>query len=314
MADTLSRKRAIALLVGTATACPTPLLAQTLQVRIGCTTSDAGAGPTYALDGGFFSKAGLSVDMTVFTQTSGQVIEAIASGSLDAGVADPIQVGNAFNRDVPLGFFAGAAEYSSNAPTTMFCVAKADLVKTAKDLEGQTVAVNGFGSIQELSLREWIRSNGADLANVKFVEIPPAAIALALERGTVAGAMISEPFLSAAGDRVTRLASAFDACARHFYINAWFANRDWLAKNADVARRIRRAAYESARWANEHHALTMPILAKYLKLEQGTMLHMTRAQFGTSLDVAKIQPVLDLAWRYRVLKKQLNAPQLIVAL
>jgi NitT/TauT family transport system substrate-binding protein len=308
----LSRKNVLALLAAAAgTVRPHRLLAQSVPIRIGATTSDAGAGPLYALDGGFFSKANLKVEMTVFTQTSGQVIDAIAGGSLDVGIADPIQVGNAFNRDVPFGFFAAGAEYSTDAPTTLFCVGKTGQVKSAKDLEGQTVAVNGFGSIQELSLREWIHSNGADLANVKFTEIPPAAIAVALERGTVAGAMISEPFLSAAADRVTRLASAFDACARHFYINAWFGNRDWLAKNAETARRLRRAVYDSGRWANQHHDLTVPILAKYLKLEPGTILHMTRAGFGTSLDLGKIQPVLDLAWRYKVLKKELTATQLV---
>lgn len=313
----LSRRRAFGLLAAAAAAAAVPpyrVLAQAVTVRIGATTSDAGAGPLYALDGGFYAKDNLKVDVTVFTQTSAQVIAAVAGGALDVGVADPIQVGNAFNRDVPFGYFAGGAEYSADAPTTMFCVAKTGQIKTAKDLEGQTVAVNGFGSIQELSLREWIRKSGADLANIKFIEIPPAAIVAALERGTIAGAMVPEPFLSASGERVTRFASAFDACARHFYINAWFANRDWLAKNGDTARRIRSAVYESARWSNQHHDQTVPILAKYLKLEQETMLRMTRASFDTTLDLAKIQPVLDLAWRYKVLKKELTARQLVVTI
>jgi len=312
LSPTLSRARSLVLLATPVSAMlwPATARAQSLPVRIAATTSDGGAEPLYALDGGFFSKEGLDVSMTVFTQTSAQSVAAIIGGAVDVGVVDLIQVGNAYNSGFPFAFFAGGFEYSSEAPTTIFCVAKTGRIRSAKDLEGQTVAVNGFGTIQELSLREWIRKGGVDLASVNFVEMPPSATAVAVERGTVAGAMISEPFLSSVGDGVMRLASAFDACAPHFYVNCWVAGRDWLTKNPETARRVRAAAYETARWANQHHDETAPILAKYLKLDAATMQHMARATFGSALDPAKMQPVLDLAWRYKALKKQLSAADL----
>jgi NitT/TauT family transport system substrate-binding protein len=310
----LSRKQALAAIGGAAMIVPHRLAAQSLSLRVACTASDAAASALYAQEGGFFAKAGLNVELTVFNQTASQVIQAVVSGNIDAGTADMIQIGNAFNRGVPFAFFAGGGQYSTEAPTTMFCIAKSSQLKSARELNGQTVAVNGLGSIQELSLREWLRANGADIAAVKVVEIPPAAIVAALERGTIAGAMVTEPFLSASADRVTQLASPYDACARHFYINAWFANRDWLEKNADMVRRLRRAIYDAARWSNTHHDETLAILTKQLKLETGSMGNMRRAVFDTSLDLGKMQPVLDLAWRYKVLKSPITASQLVASL
>jgi NitT/TauT family transport system substrate-binding protein len=293
---------------------PARLRAQTTPIRVAGTASDAAASALYAQEGGFFAKAGLNVEVTVFNQTASQVIQAVVSGNVDTGTADMIQIGNAVNRGVPFAFFAGGGQYSTEAPTTMFCVAKSSALKSARELNGQTVAVNGLGSIQELSLREWLRTNGADLTAVKFIEIPPAAIVAAIERGTIAGAMVPEPFLSSSSDRVTQLASPYDACAKHFYINAWFANREWLEKNAETARRLRRAIYDTARWANTHHDDTLVILTKALKLEPGTMSTMRRAVFDTALEPAKMQPVLDLAWRYKVLRSPLSASQLVASL
>jgi NitT/TauT family transport system substrate-binding protein len=314
--STFTRARSLLVLGALATAAlpRSAASAESLPVRVAALTSDSGASPLYALEGGFFEKAGLNVNMTVFSQTSAQTVAAIVGGAVDVGVVDLIQVGNAFNSGFPLAFFAGGTEYSSEAPTTVLCVAKNGRVRTPKDLEGQTVAVNGFGTIQDLSTREWIRKSGATLANVTFVEMPPSAVAAAIERGTVAGAMVSEPFLTSVGDRVARLGNAFDGCAPRFFINCWVASQDWLAKNPEAARRVRTAAYGAAAWSNEHHDLTAPILSKYLKVDPTVVQHMTRSRFATSMAPNMMQPVLDLAWRYGSLKKRLTAADLVARL
>jgi NitT/TauT family transport system substrate-binding protein len=311
--STITRARSL-LLLGALSSVALPRTAadaENLPVRIAGLTSDSGAEPFYALEGGFFEKAGLNVSMTVFSQSSAQVIAAIVGGAIDVGVVDLIQVGNAHNGGFPLACFAGGSIYSTEEPTTVLCVAKGGKIRTAKDLEGQTVAVNGFGTIQDGSARDWVRKSGADLAKVSFVEIPPSAVAAAIQRGTVAAAMISEPFLSTIGDGVAHLGNAFDACAPHFYINCWVGNRDWLMKNAETARRIKKATYAAAAWSNHHRELTGPILAKYLKADPAVIQRMARIRFGSQLDPKLIQPVLDLAWRYQTFKKQLTPADII---
>jgi NitT/TauT family transport system substrate-binding protein len=133
--------------------------------------AETGGEPLYLLDSGFFAKFGIDVEMNLFT-SGGQITNALAGGALDVGIADPIQVGNAFNRGLPFGYFAGGVEYSTDAATTQLCVAKSGPIKSAKDLDGQTIGVYGLGSMPEFAAKEWLRSNGVDVARLKFVEIP----------------------------------------------------------------------------------------------------------------------------------------------
>lgn len=309
----LSRSRVLALFAATqAVMLPRIAGAQTAPaLRIGAVASESYAEPYYALDGGFFGKAGLNVTIQTFT-TGGQITQAIAGGALDLGIADMIQVGNAVNRGIPFGFFAGSMLYTSDAPTTQLCIGKNGTVKTAKDLDGQAIGVNGIGSMAEISTREWLRTNGADPASVRFVEIPPSAMGPAIARGTVAAGCLSEPGLTASADDVRRFAKVYDSCAKIFYINSWFGNRPWIAQNAETVRRFTQAVYDAARWANANHNDTAPILAKYAKLEAETIRRMTRAVYATSLDIKAMQPVFDLALRYKAIEKPINAPDLIV--
>jgi NitT/TauT family transport system substrate-binding protein len=71
-------------------------------------------------------------------------------------------------------------------------------ITNVQDLAGKTVAVNALGSFSELAAEKSIDSAGGDSSKVTFVELPIPQMAAAVKAGTVAGAAISEPFLSAA--------------------------------------------------------------------------------------------------------------------
>ena len=61
------------------------------------------------------------------------------------------------------------------------------------------------------------------------------------------------------------------------------------------------------RWANAHPAETAPILAKYMKMDVAVVRAMTRVRQATSLETALMQPVLDVAYRYKQLEKPVEA-------
>lgn len=276
--------------------------------------SDSYAEPYDGLDGDFFARAGLNVNVMSFS-SGGQITSAVAGGALDVGIADPIQVGAGYLHGIGFGYFAGGMEYSTDAPTSQLCVLKNGPIATAKDLAGKTLGVFGLRSMPVFSTRAWLDSNGVDVSEVKFVELPPSAMVPAILRGTIAAGVVVEPELSTAPDQgVVPFAKVYDACAKHFYINSWFAKRDWLAQNADTARKLAQAIYQTARWANTHHAETLPILAKYTKMETDKISRMTRATYDTMLDPAKVQPPITLALKNHVFDKPLTAEELIVKL
>jgi NitT/TauT family transport system substrate-binding protein len=309
----IARARALGLLASTAVLAPRLALAQAAKIRLGSVMVETYAEPYYAVDEGLFTRAGLDVEMSNFSN-AGAVTAGGRGGAGDVGMADMIQLANAVLHGVPLGFFAGAALWTSDAPTHFMCVAKNGAVRGAKDLEGQTVAVTALKSISEIAAREWLRVGGADVDKVKILELTFASMPAALARGTVQAAFIGEPFLSAAGDDVVRIGKPYDAIARQFYIGAWFVTRDWATKNPETARRLTQTVYDIARWANSHHADSAPILAKYTKLDVERIRAMQRTSYATSLDPRLMQPVLDVAARYKLIERPVLAADLIVKL
>lgn len=191
------------------------------------------------------------------------------------------------------------------------CVAKDSPLRSVKDLEGKTVGLNGLKTLAEISTRETVRLGGGDPSKINFVEIGPALAVPALLRGTVAAAIVSEPFITASGSDIRRFAKPYDAVAKSFYINSWFAKQSWLAENGATARKLTQAIYDAARWTNGHHDESAPILIKYLKLDPERVKNLTRATFATSLDPKLMQPVLDIAARYGLLEKPVDAKTLI---
>jgi ABC-type nitrate/sulfonate/bicarbonate transport system substrate-binding protein len=289
-----------------------PARAQSVTVRVGASTTEAFGEPYYLADAGIASKAGIDVQLLPFS-SGGQMINAMMGGSLDLGLSDMLQVANASAHDLPIAFFAGSVLYRTEAPLTLLCVAKNSPVQTAKDLEGQVIGVNGLKTMAEISSRELLKSQGADMSKLSFVEIPPLLAVPALLRGTVAAAVVGEPLISAAGDSIRHFAKPYDAVAKSFYICSWMARRDWLAQNAALVRRLVPAIYETARWANAHHDETAPILGKYLKVDPAAVRSTTRATFATALDPKEMQPVLDIGARYGLLEKPVAASELIAA-
>jgi NitT/TauT family transport system substrate-binding protein len=309
----LARSQALALLAAApAIAIPSRIRAQTaIPLHIGACPFETYSEPYYAQESGIFARAGLDITISPFPNGA-SIAQALIANALDVGMTDPIQVANAYNHNVSMCYFAPGVLYTSTAPTSALCVAKNGPIRTAKDLEGKTIAVNGLKSTAEFATREWMRANGADPAKAQFVEITFTATVAAIQRGTIAAAIASEPALSSIPDDVRALANVYDAIAKTWLINSYIARREWLPPNAEAARRFARAIAEAARWSNTHHAETAPMLAKVTKLEVASLNKMTRATFATSLNLDYIQPTLDIALRYNAIDKPVNAASLIV--
>jgi NitT/TauT family transport system substrate-binding protein len=305
----LTRRTALALTA--AAFVPTVARAQTTTLRIGQNANDAFGEGYYAADNGFFKAAGLDVEITTFPNGAAQAA-ACAGGAIDVGLGEATELANGIARGLPFGVFAGATIYDSAAPLQALIVAPDSTIRTAKDFEGQAIAVPALVSISSMAVKAWLVQNGADLTKVNFVELSQPAMAPAVVRGTVAGAHIGEPFFSAAGTTVRVVAKPAESIAKSYLINEWFANRAWLLANRPLVKRLTNAIYNTARWANTHRDATAVILAKYSKLDLDRVHAMNRARFATTLEPRLIQPVLDLAFTYGGLTHRFEATDMIV--
>ena len=312
----LPRSAALALLASVATAASTaPLRAQSALTPVNLATpgGDAFAQPFFGTDLGFYAKAGFDPKISILNN-AGAVVAAVAGGTIDIGLGDIVGIADAIENGIPLVVFAGAGLYVASAPTTLLCVSRNSPLAAPKDLNGKPVAIVTLVGLAAAATKAWLSKSGADLGTISFIEMPQPEMRVALQRGTIAAAAISEPFLSNAKNDVRAFGKPYDAVADRFLISQWITTRAWLAKNAAGAKRFTTAIYETARWANTHHDESLAILVKYLKVDPERMRGVTRVAFSTELVPSLIQPVIDVAVQYKLVPKPLDAATVITNL
>lgn len=290
-----------------------PAAAQTpaAPVRIATISTDTFGEPFYGEDEGLFTRAGLDVQVSVFTN-SGAIGTAVASRAADVGIFDIVGIGNAVEQGVPITMFAAGSQFAESSPTAMLCVEKGSTLRAPRDFAGKTIATQTLHGLNDAAIRAWLAKAGVSGDSIKLIEIPFAEMPASLERGTIDGAAIAEPFLTVAKrGGAQAVGNIFAAIAPSFYQSAWIASPAYLAANPDAAHRLVDAAYAIARWANAHHDESGTIIAKYAKLDPATAAAMTRTGYATSLDLAKVQPLLDVAATYGLLKRPIKAAEIV---
>jgi NitT/TauT family transport system substrate-binding protein len=297
-----------------ATALAAPARAQSpLPVlRVGATPQDAFAEAYYASDLGFFQRAGLNVQLQTFSSGS-SAAPAVSGGAIDVSVTTPMQLAEAVIRGVPFVIVAGASLNTPKAPGALICVAKDGPIREPKDLEGKDVALSTLRTLTHLALISWLTKSGVDVSKVRTVEVTVSQMAASIERGTVAAAFLQEPFTSAAmkSGNLRVLADPMAAIAPRYLQGAWFSTTSFVQSNRDLVNRFSRAIYETGRWANAHHAETLPVLAKYSKLNPDTIAEMTRSEYAERLQPSDLQPVLDIGSKFGFLSRPVSATELI---
>ena len=270
---------------------PTPL-------QMGTMPTDGSAQPFYGLDHNFYKDAGFDVKLQIMNNTA-SLASAVAGGALEIGFGSVVPLAQAHLRGLNFKVIAPATIYNGTTPVNVVMVGKNSTIQKASDLNGQTVAVNGLRDLTQYEMQAWIDKNGGDVKSVKLIETPFSEMAVAIETGRVAAGILAEPFWTAALATCRVLGNGSDPVAKRFMVTGWFASQDWLAKNADTAKRFQSTMLQIAKWANANHPETQLIVPKYTKITADTAAHMVRAVLGeTKPDTGLVQPVIDVAVKY----------------
>jgi NitT/TauT family transport system substrate-binding protein len=282
------------------------------NIRIGVIPAEIAGEIFYGIDAGFFAKNGLDVELQSFT--NGAAIAAgVASGALDVGLSDLVSIISAHARGLPFGYLAPGMLQGEKRPAFANIVAKDSDIHEAKDFNGKTFGTNGLKNIGQISAEVWIDNNGGDSKTMKWIELPAPSIAPAIQQGTIQGAPVFEPVLSAAADGGNRVIYMDKkALAPVYLLSGWVATREWTAAHPGTAERFRTAIRQIAEWANKNQTLSAPILSKYTKIPTPIVDHMHRGEFAIRFDAAQIQPMIDAAVKYGIIAKSFPASELIL--
>jgi NitT/TauT family transport system substrate-binding protein len=299
--EVVTRARASALLAGGAALSfiRLPGRAQTAgTIRIATLPIDSAAEVFYAKDNGFFDRAGLDAQIQILGPGAGA--QAVVANAVDVGYAPIDALATAHEKRIPFVVIAAASNYLSTQTghIAALVVPGNSPIRQAKDFNGKTIAASGLKSLAEYGPRAWIDGNGGDSSTAKFVELAFPEMPAALAANRVDAAWITEPFVTIAKEQSRILGYGFDSIAREFVISAWFTTSQWATDHPDLVRRFATVMRETALWANKNHARSGEVLGKYVKLDTTVVAAMTRSHYVESLNVATVQPLINVAAKY----------------
>jgi ABC-type nitrate/sulfonate/bicarbonate transport system substrate-binding protein len=144
-----------------------------------------------AVKNGYCKKAGLDIDMKMFT-SGGVAAQAFIGGQGDWVVtgdwpAIRTWITTKANPDPIVGLFP-AAHYAD-----LSVVVSKSSIKKAADFKGKTMGV-WLGTTSEFFAAKYLDSNGVPLKDVTYKNIKPAEMVVALDRGDIDGFTIWQPF------------------------------------------------------------------------------------------------------------------------
>jgi ABC-type nitrate/sulfonate/bicarbonate transport system substrate-binding protein len=149
----LTRRRAVRVLAAASTA-PWWMDVARAQapatIRLAMIAIESAAPVYYAIDNGYFSKAGLDVQVTQNPSTPA-VAAAVASGAFDIAYATISTLAAGHVRGLPFVVIAAGVGYIPGVVPGAIMVPVNSPIKTAKDCNGKTFATAGLGTIAEVS-------------------------------------------------------------------------------------------------------------------------------------------------------------------
>jgi len=266
-----------------------------------------------AMDRGFFKAVGLELE-TVPMAGGAVIVQGVTSGDLQIGWTNVISLYQAHVEGFDFKFIAGGAiNVKGTNDTHALLVAKGSTIKSAKDLESKTVAVNTLNNIVHLMAMAWLDKNGADSAKVKFVEIPFPQMEAALVAGKIDAASAQEPFPSAALAKgaVRVLANPWSDVLAKFLIASWFASEKWLQKNKKTAQAFIVALNRGIDAVRADPKASRNVIAKWTGLNPDLAGKIPLPVFEKELSEKDLQATIDLTQKYKLIPRAFKAGDVI---
>jgi len=215
---------------------------------------------------GFFTAEGLDVTPKLI-QTGATVVAGALSGDIQIGFSNTTSLVIAASKNVPVqiisaGVSAGTGDYAG------LLVRNDGSIKTPKDLEGKTIAVNGLKNVGSLTVNAALETFGVDWNKLNYIEVPFPNMGTSLAKKQIDAAWVVEPFVSAnkaANNGTHLLLQTYSKLPAHYPVAAYFVSQAYRSGHADVVAKFQRAIAKSLDYAQQHPDEVRQVLPTYIK-------------------------------------------------
>ena len=267
-----------------------------------------------AIKKGYFEEEGLEVEAK-YLQGGAQAIPGLINGELDIAFGNWVSFFTAESKEAAKavdGLKLVSDGYQAK-PEMFLILAKAgSSIKSPKDLEGKTIAINTFRNIAELTAKATLEANDVDPAKVTFKEFPFPDMEAAVESGAVDAAFMVEPFISRA-QRTSGQITVLDAASgptADIPIAGYAASGKFVKENPNTVAAFQRAMAKGQRDAADRPTVE-PLLVEYAKVDKETASLVHFGEFPTTLDATRLQRVAGLMRTYGLLEKDFDVKPML---
>jgi NitT/TauT family transport system substrate-binding protein len=255
---------------------------------------------------GFFKDEGITLKPQ-FAAGGAAITPAVISGDFDIGFSNTVSLLIAGSKKLPVQIIAPGVfgDASKDKVWEDLLVKKDGPVKTAKDLEGKTVAVNTLNNICGVTINASLEKQGVDISKIKYTEIPFPEMNAALEKGRVQGACVVEPFVSQGkASGMKGIDPFYFNTAPDLTVAAYFASKEYIAKNKDVVDRFVRAMEKSLDYSQSHPEAVRAALTEYTEIPEEAAQKINLPQWKSDLTTDTIEQLSQLSKKYGYLEEE----------
>jgi NitT/TauT family transport system substrate-binding protein len=249
---------------------------------------------------GYFEAEGLNVNL-VAVESGAVALPQVINGELDLTWTNWTNVILAEQQGIAHLHSLKSATYQAASNSFLMLVKPDSNIRTAQDMVGKKLAINGQGSITELVARAALQAGGIDPASVSYVTIPFPQMQQALDTGQVDAITVLEPFLTQAetGGAVTLLDAASGVTAE-IPIAGVTTRADFVNENPKTIAAFERAMTK-AQAEMADRSIVEQTLPTYTKITADNAPLLNLGTWPTTIEPTNLQRVADLMTQFGML-------------
>lgn len=255
---------------------------------------------------GFFQKQNLDLNIE-YAQGGAELVNPVISGQREFGFSNVISLLVAQTRGIDMvAIAAGASSTGEKGRDFGAIVAPGDSpLKTAKDLEGKTVAVNNLKNIGDLSVNAAMRAAGGDPSKVKYVELPFPAMPPALADKRIDAAWVVEPFLTITKEHGAKvIAWNLVDTTPNMMIAVYFTSRKYATEHPDIVKRFTAAMNESLAYSDAHPDEVRAAVPTFTRVSKELIGKLTLPRWPTAMNIKSTETLADLSQKEGLTEKK----------
>jgi NitT/TauT family transport system substrate-binding protein len=268
-----------------------------------------------AIHNGYFRELGLEIDTS--PSTGGAIgIPGLIGGSFDITYGNIVSGFLANQQGLDVRVIAPGTKLADKTTDTTPIITRSDSgIKTGKDLEGKTFAVNTRNNVLWLYARAWIKATGGDPDKVSFKEVPFPQIEDALLQKRVDAAFLVAPFSIIASQKpeITVLAHPYTELQLGADVGQWLTTGKLLAEKPDLMKKFVAGLRKGIEWynANRENDELLKIITGYSKSDASVLKSIPLPVAPLKSDPPQIARTMQLMIDNKMLAKPLDLSKII---